>query len=86
MARAAQRVIATCPGIPWEQLCLVTRYGQGYIFRLEDICLLQAIGSRFVKLTELLPCVKAKCVSETDFKTGREILGQSPLQSRSYSA
>ncbi|GBM56337.1 hypothetical protein AVEN_60318-1 [Araneus ventricosus] len=34
--------------------------------------MLQTFTNRFVKFTELLPCVKAKCVSGSDFKAGRD--------------
>ena len=32
----------------------------------QKTCLLQTFTGRFVKSTELLPCVKAKCISETE--------------------
>ncbi|GBN88872.1 hypothetical protein AVEN_204777-1 [Araneus ventricosus] len=38
----------------------------GYFFCRQETCLLQTFTGRFVKFTELLPCVKAKCVSGSE--------------------
>ena len=66
------------------ELPTYVRYNQWYMFCLEDISL-QAFIGRYVKFIELLPCVMAKCVSQTmtSKQTGRnsfgwEILGESP--------